>query len=72
MNLSRYLLPILLVFCVIVGSHVKGEYDRLVTGYEATKQRVDQLIDESKKVAESVNRVLDSIQRIKALEEQVK
>jgi len=66
---QRFVLPMLLVFCVVCGTKLKTEYDRLVVGYEETKQRVDQLIEESHKVAESVNRVLDTIRRVRALEE---
>ena len=72
MNPNRFLLPLVLVACVILGSQVKKEYDRLVVGYEQTKQQVDALIEESHRVAESVNRVLDSIRRVRALEEEMK
>lgn len=68
-SLKKLIIPAVLVVCVVGGQKVKQEYDKLVADYRETRGKVHQLIEDSQQVAERIKSVLDSLKRVRSLEE---
>lgn len=67
-TLKKFVLPALFVVCFLVAQTVKQEYDKLMSDYRETRAKVHNLIDESQKIADGINRVIDSLKRVRSLE----
>jgi uncharacterized protein YoxC len=67
--LKKSVTPALLAIVVMFGGKVKTEYDRIMHEINATKQRVDDLLQQSKEMVSKVNQMIDTI-RIRFSEEQ--
>jgi hypothetical protein len=65
---KKLVLPILFVVCFLGAQKVKQEYDRLMVDYRETRSKVHELIDESRKIADGINKVIDSLKRVRSLE----
>lgn len=65
---KKLLLPALFVVCFLGAQKVKQEYDKLMSDYRETRAKVHNLIEESQKIADGINRVIDSLKRVRSLE----
>lgn len=68
-SLKKLIIPAVLVVCVVGAQKVKQEVDKLYADYRETRSKVHKLIDESQQIADGIKKVIDSLKRVRTLEE---
>jgi len=59
--IKKSVTPAILAAVIMFGGTVKTEYDRIMREVNATKQRVDELLHQSKEMVSKVNQMIDTI-----------
>lgn len=68
-TVKKLVLPALFVVCFLGAQKVKQEYDKLMVDYRETRAKVHNLIEESQEIVAGINKVIDSLKRVRSLEE---